>query len=78
MLHPDSERTAKRAGITLIEKQPEAGEPLGSWWTVIKPGDGDFVWFWSDIAIPSGSVVRMTNGPLYILDGLHLKPLEDA
>lgn len=76
MINEQSKAIAKKASVELVEIRPQPGERFGAWWTVVSAGSGDSFWFWGNKAIPSGTVVKMTGGPLFVLDEMHLRPLE--
>ena len=75
MLHPMSEKAAKVAGVKLEEYVPKIGEQFGMWWTIIWVGQGPNVHFYGNKAIPSGTIVKMLNGPTFQLDDLVLRPI---
>jgi len=80
MLNALSVKIAAQAGVPALQEiVPAAGDTFGSWWTVITPGIGEeYFWFWKDVALPNGTVVKMTGGPLFVISGTALKPLQES
>ena len=75
MLHPMSAKAAQQNRMVLEEYVPKVGEKFGMWWTVVWVGQGPNVHFYGNKAIPSGTIVKMLNGPTFQLDDLVLRPI---
>ena len=76
MINPQAAAIAKKANMELVEYRPFPGEMFGPWWEIISVGDShEYFWLWGNRAVPNGTVVKMTGGPLFLVNGLYLQPL---